>query len=758
MSSVELEANIKDGFTPTIVRWKEGVTGVDAAVKGLNQTIESQTQNMRSQQAAIDKTNALLREATRAEEDAAKSKRVSRDETQKMGDALADSIIRLRTQRDLLADPVFAKQVQYQQSLRAEIDQMTKSVLGTEVAQKAENEAVQLTVRSRRELMVMMHELSQGRYKNLAGSAMVLEEGEGGAMGAIKAATAALGGPYVVAAGLATVATVGVAAALWKASEAEAEMVHKTNLLGQTLGFSGEAIRGFQYMAVGTTVTTEEIGRAFGIFEKNLGKNAEKFRELGITAKDPMQAFEQVMDRAKGMGDATERAAFLNEAMGRGWEKLTPILMQGGDAAKEAIEKMRIPEDALANFEKANKAQIEIDQSWMSIKLHAGEAFSGIRAGFKDLEADGAKLAENHGIMAALGALTFKGRAIANAERARNPTEGLRSSAAPIMSEEQLAALKEADKQLKKGSLEAAIQGVKDEWKARIDLFKAGTPEYLKEVSAEAQAEADVRAKWDKKGARGGISDGKSGLYAHQVGKNRNSIELNDPEEFRVKPSQLHEDELKISLDHTKKWEKDAADAKANAARITLDWDRALSKGAKEAAAEEVKAAKDKIDAYMKVGQAGVDTFDTLAGVMSKAEGANSAGYKAMFDVAKAFGIAKAGVSMGVAISNASEAVWPANIALMAEAAAQGAIIIANIQSIGMGHAKGGTQMGGWEPRHESGPEMAHAVVPTQIYQASHTTNNSGGNTVHVHVYGSDPKTITRTIRNAVNNGNAVSH
>ena len=136
-----------------------------------------------------------------------------------------------------------------------------------------------------------------------------------------------LGGPYVVAAGLAAVATTGVAVALWKASEAEAEMVHKTDLLGQTLGVSGEAIRGFQYLAVGTGVTTEELGRVFGIFEKNLGKNSEKFRELGITARDPLEAFEQVMDRAKGMGDAVERNPFLNEALGRGWEKIAPVIM-----------------------------------------------------------------------------------------------------------------------------------------------------------------------------------------------------------------------------------------------------------------------------------------------------------------------------------------------------------------------------------------------------------------------------------------------
>ena len=748
MASVELEANIKDGFTPTIVRWKEGVTGVDAAVKGLNQTIESQTQNMRSQQAAIDKTSAALREASRAEEDAAKSKRVSRDETQKMSDALADSIIRLRTQRDLLADPVFAKQVQYQQSLRAEIDQMTKA-----------EEVSTLTTKQRKEGIVALREVMRGNFTQLSGTMMVLEEGEGGVGAALKGFTAMLGGPYVVAAGLATVATVGVAAALWKASESEAEMVHKSELLGQTLGVSGEAIRGFQYLAVGTGVTTEELGRVFGIFEKNLGKNSEKFRELGITARDPLEAFEQVMDRAKGMGDAVERNTFLNEALGRGWEKIAPVIMQGGDAAKEAIEKMRIPEDVLANFERANKAQIEIDKSFLSIKLHAGEAFSGIRAGFKELEADGAKLAENHGLMAALGALTFRGRALANAERVRNPTEGLGPAAAPVMSAEQIAALKEADKTLAKGSLDIAIQGVKDEWKSRIDLFKAGTPEYLKEVKAEAEAEAEVRKSFAKKNRVGSISDGKSGLYTHSTGKN--SVELNDPEEFRVKPTQLHEDELKVALDRTKSKEELAKKIAAIDKRIESQEEQTakahirLNEAIKKSDEE---AAKARIDAYMKIGSEGARSFDILAGVMAKAEGQGSAAYKAMFDVSKAFGIAQAGISMQVAIANANELPWPANFAAMATAAAEGATIIADVQSIAMGHAKGGTQFGGNAWRHESGPEMAHAVVPTQIYQASHTSTTNNNGETHFHFHGMSERDALRVIDRARTNNTRSSH
>ena len=686
------------------------------------------------------------------------------EEIQRVRTSIIEQRDALVLRKEALDDPATRRAIKEAAQLHDEINKLTKA-----------EEVSTLTTKQRKEGIVALREVMRGNFTQLSGTMMVLEEGDGGVGAALKGFTAMLGGPYVVAAGLATVATVGVAAALWKASEAEAEMVHKSELLGQTLGVSGEAIRGFQYLAVGTGVTTEELGRVFGIFEKNLGKNTEKFRELGITARDPLAAFEQVMDRAKGMGDAVERNTFLNEALGRGWERIAPVIMQGGDAAKEAIEKMRIPEDTLANFERANKAQIEIDKSFLSIKLHAGEAFSGIRAGFKELEADGAKLAENHGLMAALGALTFRGRALANAERARNPTEGLGPAAAPVMSAEQIAALKEADKTLAKGSLDIAIQGVKDEWKSRIDLFKAGTPEYLKEVKAEAEAEAEVRKSWAKKGIKHIKAKRDESVYGttHADADFERSTGISYGAYSMAHPGGTEADGPGRGASVTKGMaaedEKEAKRKEALTKRIEAIDKQIRSQEEQTAKAHirlneavrksDEEAAKARIDAYMKIGQAGAQTFDTLAGVMEKAEGKNSAAYKAMFAMAKAAGIAQAGISMGIDIAKASEAGWPQNIALMAEAAAQGAIIISNIQSISMGHAKGGTQMGGWEPRHESGPEMAHAIVPTQIYQASHThTTTVGGANVTVHIHGGDQATILRTIRNATINGGGTSH
>lgn len=749
-----LIGKFRDDITPGLVRAKTGISEVQAAVISATPVLDRINQSMRD-------SGKYARESADAWTSGWKT------QAQALNDAdvsLRNNITTMQAQLSILKDPAYTEQIAHVKALKAEIAELTR-------VEEHHGKGILANNRARTEAIVLGHEMAMGNYKRMLGSLMVF--GEYSDAKWMEKLTEMVTPMNIAIAG-AGVAVIGLGAALWKASEAEAEMVHKTDLLGKTLGVSGEAIRGFQYLAVGTGVTTEELGRVFGIFEKNLGKNSEKFRELGITARDPMEAFEQVMDKAKNMGDALQRAAFLNETLGRGWEKTAPALLQGGDAMREAIAAMKIPEETLRNFDRANEAQIQIDKDFKTLSVSSGSFFSGFRANAKEFEQSLLDMLT--------GADAFQREVDRNAkEKGFDVKMG-----GPGLSEDakkaQVDASEAARKQLSKKSVEAAVEDVRHEWEPKINAYKEGNEkwkathwtigsdptgvyqrahdEYEKIVEAEQMAEDDVRKSWAKKNRGITISGGKSDLYSHRTGPN--SVELNDPEQFMSKPSQLHEDQLKIELDRTK--------AKDELAKKMIAIDKRIASQEEQVAKAHIRlneavrksdeeAAKARIDAYKKIGQAGAQTFDTLAAVMDKAGEKNSAGYKAMFAVAKAFGIAQAGVSMGIDIAKASEAGWPQNIALMAEAAAQGAIIISDIQSISMGHAKGGTQFGGWAPRHESGPEMAHAVVPTQIYQASHThTTNVGGANVTIHIHGGDQATILRTIRNATTNGKQSSH
>jgi hypothetical protein len=94
-----------------------------------------------------------------------------------------------------------------------------------------------------------------------------------------------------------------------------------------------------------------------------------------------------------------------------------------------------------------------------------------------------------------------------------------------------------------------------------------------------------------------------------------------------------------------------------------------------------------------------------------------------------------------------------------AAASAAGTATYATFAGLALaGHAKGGTQFSGWAMRHESGPEMAHAVVPTQVYQASHTHTSTTNAPITIHIHGGDTNSILRTIRNATTNGAGTSH
>jgi len=672
--------------------------------------------------------------------------------------SVQSNIDKLQAQKAMLTDAGFQAAQAEAAKLKHEIEELTK-------AQHGENEAVQLTISSRRELMVMMHELSQFRYKNLAGSAMVLEEGEGGAMGAIKAATAMLGGPYVVAAGAAALATVGIGAAFWKASEAQAEMVHKSELLAQMLGVSGEAIRGFQYLVAGTNVTTEEMGRVFGIFEKNLGNNSEKFRELGITARDPMAALEQVMDKARGMGDAVERATFLNEALGRGWEKTAPVILKGGAAMREAVEVMKIPEDTLAAYERANNAQIEIDKNFTVMGKNAGGFFAEFRANVKEFE-------ESLTTMI-VGTSELR-------EAARQESMYMAGTHPDVVNAEagkaQADAIKAAHREMGKSDRKQEIENVREEWKGRLDAFREGYEKYKKTAytigsdptgeykkaydnykivrDAQLQAEADVNKSFDKKDRNG-----------------QSRLPKNDPNGADSREFEVMSESARDHARNVERAQKAEEKKQEQFAKNLADINAAGYKQDEKNLKTEFDRKKKLEEEYLKwKREENQKVFDYMEGgleqqILLMERGDFTA--KELGNTLKAAaeeGIARLLAQTAISFVQAqiTGAAWrePALMASIASFGSADAVGLAAFQSaqVAAGHAMGGTQFGGYAWRHESGPEMAHAVVPTQIYQASHTHSSTTNAPITIHIHGGDQKAILRTIRNATTNGAGVSH
>ncbi|GJH43246.1 tape measure protein [Pasteurella canis] len=96
------------------------------------------------------------------------------------------------------------------------------------------------------------------------------------------------------------------------------------------------------------------------------------------------------------------------------------------------------------------------------------------------------------------------------------------------------------------------------------------------------------------------------------------------------------------------------------------------------------------MDYYVQSASLMSSAFDTMANVMANAQGKQSAAYKAMFAVSKAFAVAQSLVNIQLAFSEASKLPYPANLAAYAKVAAETANIVSTIQSVTMSFSSGG--------------------------------------------------------------------
>ncbi len=97
-------------------------------------------------------------------------------------------------------------------------------------------------------------------------------------------------------------------------------------------------------------------------------------------------------------------------------------------------------------------------------------------------------------------------------------------------------------------------------------------------------------------------------------------------------------------------------------------------------------------------------TFDSLTQIAAAGFGEQSAVYKAMFTVSKAFAIAQSVIAIQQGIAETLKLPFPANLAAAAGVAAQAASIVSNIQAVSLAFADGGYVRGPGGPRSDSVP------------------------------------------------------
>jgi major membrane immunogen (membrane-anchored lipoprotein) len=140
-------------------------------------------------------------------------------------------------------------------------------------------------------------------------------------------------------AGLQT-ASVGVSSALAALSTAGAvgfarSIINDLDKLGdlsKTTGLAVNQLAGLGFAAKQSGSDLDSVAGAVSKLSVNIGKDADKFRQLGITAKDPLEAFKQMADVLIAIKDPQERAAVANAAFGKSWQEIMPLLLEGGAA------------------------------------------------------------------------------------------------------------------------------------------------------------------------------------------------------------------------------------------------------------------------------------------------------------------------------------------------------------------------------------------------------------------------------------------
>lgn len=100
-----------------------------------------------------------------------------------------------------------------------------------------------------------------------------------------------------------------------------------------------EDLTGLSYAAKLSDTSIDAVSKSINKLGMNIGKDAAKFRELGVTATDPVEAFKQLADIFKSIQDPQQRAAFGAEALGKTWQESAILLDMGSKGLTEMMDK-----------------------------------------------------------------------------------------------------------------------------------------------------------------------------------------------------------------------------------------------------------------------------------------------------------------------------------------------------------------------------------------------------------------------------------
>lgn len=234
---------------------------------------------------------------------------------------------------------------------------------------------------------------------------------------------------FVAAAAVATVATVALGGFIIKSIDAADHL----NDLSKTTGISVENLSGLSLASKQSGTDLDGVAKAISKLSENMGKNGEKFRALGITAKDPVEAFKQLADIFVAIDDPQTRAALGAAALGKSWQVTAPLLAEGGKNIGAMIEKGKtlsgITKDMAEDADKFNDQLEELKTQAGGLGVKIGSdmipAFTKIIGAIKEAYTESGKLAAVWTSFGALGAFLFTDEFSSTSVKVKHLTQDL---------------------------------------------------------------------------------------------------------------------------------------------------------------------------------------------------------------------------------------------------------------------------------------------------------------------------------------------
>lgn len=187
------------------------------------------------------------------------------------------------------------------------------------------------------------------------------------------------------------------------------------NDLSKKTGISVEDLSGLSLAAQQSGTDLDGLAASINKLSKNIGTDPEKFRALGVTAKDPIEAFKQLAEIFRAIDDPQTRAALGAAALGKSWESAAPVLAEGADAIGQMIDKGKrlsgITQELASNADALNDQFTEFKAvtAGLGTKM-AGEmlpALNSIAAAVLRAYEESGKLAAAWTLLGSFGAFVF---------------------------------------------------------------------------------------------------------------------------------------------------------------------------------------------------------------------------------------------------------------------------------------------------------------------------------------------------------------